>query len=173
MKQEEISKTLAARFDELITWIEAHPDKEFEVSKRAEKWTTGQHIDHLIKSIAPLNQALKLPKLVLKTSFGTCNREELSMMGLKNKYKKKLAEGGVASGRYLPKSISNDQKRELVARLDKEQKKLLKEVPKWKEEALSKYVLPHPLLGKLTIREMLCFTAIHTEHHLDALKAFH
>jgi hypothetical protein len=26
-------------------------------------------------------------------------------------------------------------------------------------------VLPHPLLGKLTIREMLYFTVYHGEHH--------
>ena len=36
---------------------------------------------------------------------------------------------------------------------------------------LDKYVLPHPLLGKVTLREMLYFTIHHNEHHLELLKA--
>ena len=36
----------------------------------------------------------------------------------------------------------------------------------WDEAALDRGQLPHPLLGPLTIREMLAFTVYHTEHHL-------
>lgn len=32
-------------------------------------------------------------------------------------------------------------------------------------DELDKYILPHPLLGKLTIREMMYFTIYHVEHH--------
>ena len=33
------------------------------------------------------------------------------------------------------------------------------------EKQLDAYLLPHPLLGKLTLREMLYFTIYHVEHH--------
>ena len=39
----------------------------------------------------------------------------------------------------------------------------------WSEKDLDKYKLPHPLLGKLTVREMLFFTIYHNEHHLKAM----
>jgi hypothetical protein len=31
-------------------------------------------------------------------------------------------------------------------------------------------ILPHPLLGKITIREMLYFTAYHVQHHENIIK---
>ena len=33
------------------------------------------------------------------------------------------------------------------------------------EKQLDTFILPHPLLGKLTLREMLYFTIYHAEHH--------
>ncbi|CAN5267722.1 hypothetical protein BH11BAC6_BH11BAC6_08480 [soil metagenome] len=43
--------------------------------------------------------------------------------------------------------------------------KLCKRVNAYKETALDIYILPHPLLGKLTLREMLYFNILHGEHH--------
>jgi len=36
---------------------------------------------------------------------------------------------------------------------------------KWNEDELDQYQLPHPILGKLTIREMLYFTIYHNLRH--------
>ncbi len=44
---------------------------------------------------------------------------------------------------------------------------LVGKIPGWSEAALDRYRLPHPLLGKLTVREMLFFTLYHNAHHLD------
>lgn len=174
MKKEEIASILESKFQELLNWLEEHPDELFEVSKREGKWTTGQHVDHLIKSVNPINKALQLPKLVLKTTFGTKDdREEQPLELIKSTYKAKLAAGGAASGQFIPKEIQNSQKQDLIKRLNKEQQKLIELANKWTETNLSKYLLPHPLLGKMTIREILLFTHIHTEHHLDALKEFY
>jgi uncharacterized damage-inducible protein DinB len=40
-----------------------------------------------------------------------------------------------------------------------------KNVERWSEKELDKRQLPHPLMGKLTLREMLFFTHYHTLHH--------
>ena len=53
----------------------------------------------------------------------------------------------------------------------KEQKqKLIAKVEKQEEKELDIYILPHPLLGKVTLREMLYVTIHHNEHHLQLLK---
>jgi hypothetical protein len=39
-------------------------------------------------------------------------------------------------------------------------------VERWPERALDRYRLPHPLMGKLTVREMLLFTLVHNIHHV-------
>jgi len=40
----------------------------------------------------------------------------------------------------------------------------------WTDEKLDNYLAPHPLLGKLTLRELIYFTIYHTEHHLAIIK---
>jgi len=41
---------------------------------------------------------------------------------------------------------------------------------KWKEPQLDQYIAPHPLLGKITLRELCYFTIYHTKHHLNIIK---
>ena len=38
------------------------------------------------------------------------------------------------------------------------------------EEDLDRYLAPHPLLGKITLRELAYFTIYHTHHHLQIIK---
>jgi hypothetical protein len=42
---------------------------------------------------------------------------------------------------------------------------LNKRLKKYSEASLDELILPHPLLGKLTLREMLYFTIYHAGHH--------
>jgi hypothetical protein len=44
-------------------------------------------------------------------------------------------------------------------------------VVSWSEIDLDRYRLPHPLLGKLTVREMLFFTLQHLAHHASKVEA--
>ena len=48
---------------------------------------------------------------------------------------------------------------------------LTKAMEKWTESQLDAYRLPHPLLGRLTVREMMLFTLIHNQHHVDVAGA--
>ena len=41
---------------------------------------------------------------------------------------------------------------------------------KWSEQQLDKIIAPHPLLGKLTFREILYFTIYHAKHHQLQIK---
>ena len=38
------------------------------------------------------------------------------------------------------------------------------------KKQLDTYILPHPVIGKLSIREMLYFTHLHTVHHCEIIK---
>ncbi len=42
---------------------------------------------------------------------------------------------------------------------------LLAAMDRWRDSDLDRLRLPHPLLGKLTVREMLYFTLYHNAHH--------
>lgn len=40
----------------------------------------------------------------------------------------------------------------------------------WTEEALDRHALAHPLVGQLTVREMLLFFVVHERHHLRLVR---
>ena len=77
----------------------------------------------------------------------------------------KIEQGGKASGRFVPQSIPFRQRENLTKQLLKLINKLVGQVDGFSEEQLDELILPHPLLGKLTLREMLCFTIYHVENH--------
>jgi hypothetical protein len=143
--------------------------KQFEASPGG-KWSAGQNLDHLIRSIKPLHLAYSLPKFVLKILFGKTNRPARSYDELVAKYKTKLAAGGRAGGPFVPPTIFFENKDVLLKKYEAQKQKLITKIEKQSEPDLDLYILPHPLLGKLTLREMLFFTIYHNEHHLRLLK---
>lgn len=156
----------------LYEWLDALPNDQFNAEIIEGKWTIAQHVDHLIKSVQPINQALNMPRIGLRTMFGKCKRAEKGYKTIAENYKEKLAAGGKAPSNFLPKTITFEKKKS-VQKLKEVMDNLNENIQKWSEADLSKYQLPHPLLGKLSIREMMLFTAIHTEHHFKALRAYY
>jgi hypothetical protein len=137
-----------------------------------DKWNAGQQLDHLIRSIKPLNLAYALPGAVLKLRFGVANRPSKTYAGLVEKYESKLAGGGKASGRFIPETVPYESKDKLCSKYEKEKEKLNKKISRMEEDDLDRYILPHPLLGMLTLREMLFFTIHHNYHHLNLMKTY-
>jgi hypothetical protein len=137
-----------------------------------DKWNAGQQLDHLIRSIKPLNLAYALPVTLLKLRFGITNRPSKTYHGLVDKYESKLALGGRASGRFIPTLVAYESKDKLCVKYQNEKEKLNKKISRIDEEVLDKYILPHPLLGMLTLREMLYFTIHHNHHHLNLMRKY-
>jgi len=151
------------------SWIEDHDDVQFEVPQIYGKWSAGQHVEHIRKSTKAMCKALKYPRIALWYKFGTADRVELSYKQIKTKYLTATASGFQSPKSFLPRKISNQEKWKLLGAL-KEQEQELKALVSVKNESyLSKYLLPHPIFDKLTIREMLMFMAYHTEHHYRLL----
>ena len=133
------------------------------------KWSAGQQLDHLCRSVAPLNLAFRLPDFVLRMMFGSANRPSKSYEALVEKYQSKLAEGGRASGRFIPGPVAWKSREKYLARLEKSVIDLKQLVMQLDDSQLDSLLLPHPLLGKLTLREMLYFTLYHVQHHQQAI----
>jgi len=47
---------------------------------------------------------------------------------------------------------------------------LCKQLLDYSEQDLDELILPHPLLGKLTLREMMYFTMYHVLHHHKSIE---
>ena len=137
---------------------------------QGDRWSPAEHTRHLTKSARPLVPALRLPSWVTALLFGRASRPSRTFAALREEYRRRLA-GGAQAGRFAPSpkpAPSNlDQGRdEIVAHWRAEVESLRASANRWSESALDRRRLPHPLLGKLTVREMLLFMLYHDAHHL-------
>ena len=166
MNKPEIITALRHNHQHFINYMAALSNEEF-VAEPKGKWTAGQHVDHLIRSIKPLNKGLMLPGFLLQLIFGKANRPSKSYNELVAKYKQKLNQGGMATAAFIPSKITATHKERLLKELHVRSEKLCRVVNGFSETQLDKLIAPHPLLGKVTLREMLYFTAYHVLHHQE------
>lgn len=165
----QIISALNERVEDFNNFIRPLNKEQFEATP-GKKWSAGQNLDHLIRAIKPLQLAYGLPKFALRILFGKTNRPSRAYDEVITKYKTKLAAGGRASGPFIPPVILFEKKDILLKKYEEQKQKLIAKIEKQSEKELDVYILPHPLLGKVTLREMLFFTIHHNEHHLELLK---
>lgn len=168
MNKQALITLLENSFSEFSAFIDTLSDHRFVVSPEG-KWSAGQQMDHLIRSAKPVNTALGLPRLVLRF-FGRPIARSRSYEQIRDTYRSILAQGGVATRPYIPPVTEAEERAPLVQLFAQQKNKMISLLDKWTEEELDRYQVPHPLLGKLTVREVLYFTAYHNLHHLDALR---
>jgi hypothetical protein len=164
----QIISTLSEKIEAFNRYVASLNKEQFEATPNS-KWSAGQNLDHLIRAIKPLQLAYSLPKFALTILFGKTKRPSRSYDELVTKYKTKLAAGGKASKPFIPPTIKFENRDELIRKYAENKQKLITKIEKQSEADLDKYILPHPLLGKVTLREMLYFTIHHNEHHLNLL----
>lgn len=165
----QITALLNDKAKQITDWFESQPSAKFEYAP-GEAWTAGQHLLHLIKSTKPLAKGLAFPRILLLLKFGRVKQPSRDYEGTISFYQDGLKKGGRATGGYVPRETKASEKTQMINRFQGEISALVKAVEGWNDSKLDKAQLPHPLLGNLTVREMLYFTIYHMEHHLTILK---
>jgi DinB superfamily len=134
------------------------------------RWSPAEHARHLQKSSAPLIAALRLPAWLLRLRFGASHGPSRTSVALRADYQAALAAGGTA-GRFAPRPESSPmdpalRRGEILTHWFITNERVGQLLARWREDQLDAVLLPHPLLGNLTVREMAAFTVSHTAHHL-------
>jgi hypothetical protein len=164
MDRTAIIASLQTNHEAFIACIHTLPTGQWNASHEG-KWSPAQQLDHILRSVGPVNMAMGLPKWFLRMAFGKPNRVARTYDALVQRYSEKLVAGGRASGRFVPPATPTRSVERMSTDLRKLVNALNKRVATWSEKDLDTVLLPHPLLGKLTMREMLYFTAYHAQHH--------
>jgi len=172
MDKEAISDLIDAKHSELISWLEHQPEDAWTQGPEG-KWTSGQQALHLLQSIKPLNNALSMPKFLLRYKFGKANRPVRDYDTVAKRYQERLkdVQGKTYKGSQNMKVPNLSEKEYILNRLQTEQKKLQYKTKKISDKNLDTVILPHPLMGKMPIREIIMWTAYHVEHHTETLKS--
>jgi uncharacterized damage-inducible protein DinB len=171
MQKEEIFDKLEDNHEQFINYLDNLSQEDFEFAW-TDKWSAGQQLKHIVLSVRPLAQGFILPRFALKMVFGKANRPSKTFDQLVQRYNEKLQLGGRATGAFLPKPIHFDQKAQLFKTLRRYLKLVINNLRSYSEQDFDQMILPHPLLGKITVREMLYFTIHHVFHHQGLVKQY-
>jgi hypothetical protein len=169
MQKKKLKSLLLLQHSNYIKSIQSLHDDQL-LTANPGKWNAIQLLDHIVRSVSPVSTAFGLPPFLLRLIFGTANRKSRSYEELVARYHDKLKAGGRASGRFVPPP-KTDSVEKLSTDLTKIVQGLIKRIDRFTETQLDQLLLPHPLLGKLTLREMLYFTIYHVQHHEKQLTA--
>jgi hypothetical protein len=166
---EEIAAALHALHVDSVRYLAGLSAREI-FAAQGSKWSPAEHVRHLTKSVRPMARALTLPRLVLLVRFGRNRGPSRSFPRIREAYRARLARGYGAnpyapSKRPAPADVESGR-REIMDQWTASLDALVAAIPAWRDGALDRYRLPHPLLGTLTVREMLFFTLYHNAHHI-------
>jgi len=151
-----------------LDYIQELTDAEF--TKQVEqKWTAGQQLEHIYLALRPLRWGFLLPKLAFRLFFGKNKRLSRTYAEMVNFYQNKLQQGAKASTPFVPKSVGLDRKSKLLIETSQMVQKLSRQLDDFSEQELDLLRIPHPILGKLSIREMMYFTIYHVQHHHNSI----
>lgn len=172
MKPQDISSYLLDEQQQLINLYKNGGERLWSFQPEG-KWTGGQHMVHLVQSTEPLLKALRYPKFVLKWKFGTNNRENRTIDQIISRYKEKLADipGGVVSpfSANMPKPTYSESEK-WINQWQQLNSSLNAKTLNLTDKDLDSVLIPHPLMGRMTLREILMWNAYHASHHYEILK---
>lgn len=154
---------------DLISYVQTLPDDAYQYSY-AGKWTAGQQMAHVILCLRVTGKAL-MPADVIEQRFGKIDRPEMTFEELVSYYQAGLRDGGKAPERFLPPATGIEQRIQLNTELTDLLASIRGQLMTYSEEEISSLSLPHPFLGKLSIRELFYLMTYHAGHHQRQIKA--
>lgn len=171
MTKEEILRSADQVFSDFTAHCLQLSEKSF-FEKNSEKWSIAENMQHLILSTRMTNLAYRLPLLMVWLMAGKPKRASQTFEELQQKYFKKLEQGARASAPFVPKPIAiKATKEKLMARWTNISSAFTRSLGQNRtEKQLDSYQVKHPLLGKITLRELCYFTIFHTQHHLNTIQ---
>lgn len=161
MLQQELIAVFVRNHLEAVQYIDGLSDKQFSY-RYQQKWTAGEHLQHILLTILPFPRVFS-SKQFIRDTFGTIDRQAWDYDTVLQNYAQTSLKAPEA---FLPKDeVRYDQKATIIASIQQQLNAINDLLGQYSEEELDNLVLPHPLLGKLTIREMLYLMSYHPLHH--------
>lgn len=171
----EIAAALQAVEGEVASFFASLTHDEL-VDRVGEAWTPAEHLRHLCVSVSAVARGLAVPRCLLRLRFGRARAPSRPYEAIRETYRSMLAAGAGASGRFVPPredvspALAAERRADLLARWARANAALRSALEPWSEADLERVRMPHPILGKLTVREMLFFTLYHNGHHVEAAR---
>ena len=170
MNKTELKGLLQERVQGVVVFSENQTSEVFYAKPAADVWSVAENVQHLILSVQPLARIFGAPKSYFIEKWGKAPHSSRAYEQMVEIYDAALGGGGVATGAFVPLATTPSKEQLLTDFVQIHQTLLQLVEANWSEEELDEYPIPHPLLGLITAREMLYFTAYHLLHHHQIMK---
>jgi DinB superfamily len=167
MNQSELLEKLKFEFSDMENLANTFEEPVFFKQPHAEKWSVAQNIVHLINSTKGIASALKEPSVL--GAYGQANRPSRDFETIQETYNTVLTDLK-AKGMPYKHLEAEGSKAQLLYNFNEINEKLVTRAALLSETDFDTLQLPHPVLGMMTLREMLYFTADHTRHHYNIVE---
>jgi hypothetical protein len=163
MNKIELSKRLIQEHQSFIDFISSLSNEDL-LRSHDNKWNPAQQLQHVYLSLRAIQLGIALPKFIPTILFGKSKKGSRTYESLVETYQLKLKNGGKSPSFYEPKKSVRDVgklKIDLIHLVNV----ISNQLSHFQENDLDSFLLPHPLLGKLTARELIFFAIYHVGHH--------
>jgi hypothetical protein len=134
--------------------------------KPTEKWSFGEEMVHLTMSTNGTAMLLSSPE----ERFFSSDHPSRTYEEIGAEYREKLALNPTIGQAFADKEAKIYAAEELQANFAAATQAVLQSLSNWDEAKSDLWMVwKHPLLGKMTAREMVYFTVYHSRHHLSTL----
>jgi len=163
----EIIAALESNAQSIVAFFSSLPDR-LVFAGDPDHWGPAHHLVHLTWASVSVERALRSGRLPLHPTAHSRTYAEVrdaAATALAGTAKDRLLEMGrtvvIASGTGLA---------DIVNAFGSASAALRTAASTWTEDALDRHALTHPLMGELTVREMLLFFIVHERHHLKIVR---
>ncbi len=156
-------------FAEIQAFVANHNDMQL-LQGPSGRWNSAQQLLHLIISQKGTNLAYTMPGVALALIYGKSTKGSRSYEEVVADYQRHLANGAKSTKEYEPKLALPLDKQKLLAKYTDIGKAYLTALATKTDKELDTLQVKHPLLGKLTLRELAHFTLYHNRHHLKSMQ---
>ena len=164
--QSELIEQFSTAKSGILDFYTAIPESIF-FSKPEIGWSPLENIKHLNTATSVVALFLRKELKFLLLLFGQSDSKKSIQEIIKN-YNDKLNNGsgaGVFSPLFATNNVDVEKKKSEIKSLIESIQSLINVLPSWTEDELDRTNIVHPILGVMTVREMLYFSLYHLYHH--------
>jgi hypothetical protein len=165
MQIREINTAIQSSHTLLMNAVESLTETQC-MTPPAGKWTGLQHVKHIELAVSPLLKFMSDREKLFSRNFGMTDFPPRTYEAIETMYLTLLVPGLLAPERYTPGPILYSDKKLIFEELQQKIDALKQCLDQWTEVELDRYIIPHPLMGNISLREQLYFCIYHPKHHV-------
>jgi hypothetical protein len=162
---------LIQAYRDVLDFTDTLDDTTFASSPLEGKWSPAQHLVHLTRSLGIVVWVSSWPHSLQRLLWGSSRRPSRSYDELVQRYQERLAGIKAKSPAFFAPPAQKASHRQRIHRrlldLTERYAQQLRHSP---SAYLASQVLPHPALGKVTVKEMALFSTYHGRLHLGLIQ---